>query len=365
MSSKKWPEDGYSEGPVVLFEDKERLSTDEKLQVAFQQEADRIGRFDKYRRVAGQYLDLAREAKIDADQALTILMKILQDLPFPKLVLQVESVINTARPIVQRTIVMLGNNIQLDADANPEYIEQNLSTTHIASRLAYDDLSKAMRGTDLESRSTDEKQMELPAITDRQKRIGTERNIPPNVREREITRLTEDLQKNLLAFAAGNAFLTLHDIDGLMRTLDISKTFFEQELKDWRKVLKDIEVMKLFEMPDSEIKRALEAYDINSRTQVFHEMYIRLDSSLKIAEARMEFVNQKDNGILAQEYDKPTLIRLLREVISGTLENVREESFLGKLLSRVRRKAPKPIADSKGQKNYERVLRQALKNREG
>lgn len=367
MTTKKWPEDGYPDNHVemegIIFEDTENLPAQTRVQLTFLQEAERIGRFDKYRKIAIEYLDLAREAKTYADQTLPILIKILTVLPFPRLVLQVENIINRSRPIVQRTVVMLGSNMQLDHDEQPRYNEHNLSSAALSSELAHSDLLKILKDVDFGQGPADEGQMELPAITDRQKRIAGDKNIPPNIRKREIPRLTDELQKNLNIFAAGNAFITLHDIDGLMATLHTSKQFFRSELDEWRSICRDVETMRESGFSDEEIKNILERFNIRERIQVFHDMYLRLDASLKITLARMEFVNQKDNEILAQEYDRGLIKKLLKEVISGALKQGNGGGFVRNLIGKLLGRAEKPKPGKKEQGAFEKTLRQALKDR--
>ena len=116
---------------------------------------------------------------------------------------------------------MLGNSTQWDHEGHPIYNKDNLSSSGMASQLAWLDLAKILKGADVQSTAPEEKQMDLPLITGRQKRVAKDKNIPPKIRKREIPRLSGEIQKGLNTFALGNMLFTLHDIDGLMYTLKI------------------------------------------------------------------------------------------------------------------------------------------------
>lgn len=290
-------------------------------QVRILEEKERIKRFEGYRTTAMGYLDMAREAKSGPKGTETVLQFMIQELDYLMMVLGTEGIIHTSRPALQSALSILGTNIDRNREGKAIYSQKALTAAKISSSAASDSFSRALglHLSTLGSGKADEKLMQLPAIGEREMRIAKDSGIPQNIRMREIPRLSDTIQQHLRTYAAGNAAITLGDINELMETLRGMQGFFIAELEECRMMTEKVDDMRESNRPEEEIMAELETDGVRERIQTFQKMILEFEVSLRIALARMQHVNHPDNHILAKEIRPDHIRKVLGQgLVSGS-----------------------------------------------
>jgi hypothetical protein len=344
---------------LQILSDADRIATfTHEIQRVFLQEVERIGRFDEYCKIAAQHLDLAREAKAYADRSIPVIRKLLIDLPFPKVVLQVEAFIDKSRPVIRLAIDMLMSNA--DEHGHFRYGDKALGAAALSSDLAHNKLTGILREHGPQRGIASESSMVLPSVMPRDKRVAQDKDLPKKGRKKAVTGLADNLRRNLQKFAAGNAFITLHDIDELMATLADSKHFFREELDAWKGISKTVETMRSEGRSTEDIREILLSHNMAERFAAFNEKILQLEVALRIAALRMEFVNQPVNEVLTAEYDIGTIQKLLRRQINESKS--KEAGRFRKVIDRILGKKPGSKISPKEHEIFTRVLADALNN---
>lgn len=357
MPNRKHPEDRSSDTHMIA-PDNSFLPPNTRMQIAFLQEAQRAERFREYRRIAQGYLDLARDTEVDAKQAARLLQQILDDVDLAEIALSTEQLIREARPAIQRALAMVKHKMNRDEKGRSVYSEQALAAAKVSSGTSHSELDRALSSFPSNIGAMDEQVMRFPEVSGKQRLIAAHSKTPGKMKEGAAPQLSAEVMRNLRIFAAGNAAMTLHDIDALMATLSAKRAFFESELEECKKITDRVQEMRDSGCTDEDIRNILEASGIENRVRVFQEMVLELEVALRIASARMKFVNQPDNKVLASQITPEQIVRLLREgVVDASILQDRRTSVLGAL----RRILPKKN-DDKGA-TTQLTLRTALARR--
>jgi hypothetical protein len=302
------------------------------MQIAFLQEAQRAERFREYRRIAQGYLDLAIDTEVDAKEAAKLLQEILDDVELSTIALSTEELIRKARPAIQGALSMIKHKMYRDKEGRPVYGEQALAAAKLSILINHAELDRALRSFPPRIGAPDEQTMRLSETTGRQRRIAAHSKTPGRIKEGAVPELSDEVKRSLRIFAAGNSAMTLHDIDSLMATLRAKRDFFSSELEECKRTTDRIEEMRDIGLSDNEIREILEASGIEKRVHTFQEMVLELEVALRIASARMKFINQPDNRLLAREITQEQIRRLLREgVIDSGLIQDRRAGIIGAL----------------------------------
>ena len=226
----------------------------------------------------------------------------------------------------------------------------------LSSSTSHAELDRALRSFPPRIGAPEEQTMRLSETTGRQRRIAAHSKTPGRMKEGAVPQLSDEIKRSLRIFAAGNSAMTLHDIDALMATLRAKRDFFSSELEECKRTTDRVEEMRDSGLSDDEIREILEASGIERRVHVFQEMVLELEVALRIASARMKFVDQPDNRLLAHEITPAQIRLLLREgVIDIGLIQGRRAGIVGAL----QRILPKREVNS----NEELTLRKALARR--